>query len=230
MKESKVISLEKIILRMEKLHDTFRYLKKVFREAAKKDLGGLDRDGLVAVMEKLHGEFDLENINGIFEYADVSNAHVIRLKEFLVALTVEYILGKFPLFDSGITSSKLNLISLEEEAQQSHLRVVEGTSAGPESPPVERRGDLRDMLDLIIGAYFLFDTDGDGVIQKANVEKVLEESGHRSGAHPTSSPMLSEDIWKAMDWNEDGSLDFSEFVFAFSGWIDIDGEIDEDAP
>jgi Ca2+-binding EF-hand superfamily protein len=216
---------------MEKLHGTFKYLKKVFNDATNKKLGGLDRDGLVAVMDKLHGELDPELIDGIFLYADVRNAHVIRLKEFLVALTVEYILGKFPLLNLSISSSKMNLLSMAEEAeqrqrQQVELSIVPGEA--PDQPGVltERRGDLRDMLDLIIGAYFLFDTDGLGVLLKANVEKVLEESGHKSGTHPTSSPMLSEQIWKEMDWNEDGSLDFAAFVFEFSGWIDIDGELE----
>ena len=34
--------------------------------------------------------------------------------------------------------------------------------------------------------------------------------------------MLSQQRWKEMDWDSDGSIDFGEFVFTFSGWIDLE--------
>ena len=34
--------------------------------------------------------------------------------------------------------------------------------------------------------------------------------------------LLSEQRWKEMDWDSDGSIDFGEFVITFSGWIDME--------
>ena len=28
--------------------------------------------------------------------------------------------------------------------------------------------------------------------------------------------------WDEMDWNHDGTIEFSEFIYTFSRWVDID--------
>jgi len=34
-----------------------------------------------------------------------------------------------------------------------------------------------------------------------------------------SDVFLNEDRWKELDWDQNGVIDFEEFVFAFSEWI-----------
>jgi Ca2+-binding EF-hand superfamily protein len=49
---------------------------------------------LEIVLKHLNCEIDSENLVELFEYSDVDHSNKINLKEFLVALIVEYILGK----------------------------------------------------------------------------------------------------------------------------------------
>ncbi len=79
------------------------------------------------------------------------------------------------------------------------------------------KGELVEMLSLIVSAYLLFDPAGSGSITKADIDKMISES-HHAGA----GGMLSKERWDEMDWDHNGNIDFAEFVFAFSNWIDLD--------
>ncbi len=79
------------------------------------------------------------------------------------------------------------------------------------------KGELVEMLGLIVSAYLLFDPNASGSITKGDIEKMISES-HHVGA----GSMLSKERWDEMDWDHNGNIDFAEFVFAFSKWIDLD--------
>lgn len=66
----------------------------------------------------------------------------------------------------------------------------------------------------------IFDKEGEGFIRKTSVEKILEESGHKEGG----GHALSDQRWSEMDWDRHGTIDFGEFVFTFSSWVDVDEE------
>ena len=50
------------------------------------------------------------------------------------------------------------------------------------------------MLNLVVSAYLIFDPDGKGFIEKTQVEKMMEEHGHKQG----SNAMLSQQRWSEM--------------------------------
>ena len=175
------LSFEKIILKFEKLKNSFKYLKKLFHDFADPANKSLDMPGLEIVLKHLNCEIDSENLVELFEYSDVYHTHKINLKEFLVALTVEYILGKLNISNVPFSESFFSLLETD-------------ISSNSSSKVIDHRSELKEMLDLIIGGYLLFDVEGEGLIRKSSVEKIMEESGHKAGA----KAMLGEQRWKEM--------------------------------
>ncbi len=80
--------------------------------------------------------------------------------------------------------------------------------------------EIKEMLNLIVSAYLLFDVKGEGLIRKTQVEKILEEAGKKK----TNNSMLSQQRWQQMDWDGNGTIDFAEFIHAFSTWVDVEEE------
>ena len=133
-KENGVFSMEKIILKFNKLKGTCTYLKQLFHSVADKSVEpGLDVAGLTEVMTKLHGEVKSEDIQGLYRFCDVDKSNRIDLKEFLVALTVDHMLGKFPVVDAPDHAA------------------TEGQLANS--------AQLNEYFELIIQAYLLFDPE-----------------------------------------------------------------------
>ena len=81
-----------------------------------------------------------------------------------------------------------------------------------------RKNDsLQANFDLIVHAYLLFDQGGKGYIAKSDVTNMMKEEGAGEGQF-----FLQDERWSEMDWNQDGTIEFSEFVYTFSRWVDID--------
>ena len=223
-KGNEPVSMEKIILKFNSLRGTCTYLKQLFHSVADKSAEpGLDIEGLSEVMTKLHGEVKLEDVQGLYRFCDVDKSNRIDLKELLVALTVDHMLEKFP--------------------------VVEASNNTATEGQLANSSQLNEYFELIIQAYLLFDTDVkvlyvrfidtlfilssedfrffflifidsfiflQGYITKKSVDALIGGFGEKGGG------LLSEQRWKEMDWDSDGSIDFGEFVITFSGWIDME--------
>eukprot|EP01037_Dinobryon_pediforme_P034527 gene34527-40465_t len=152
----------------------------------------------------------MDEILELFDFIDLSATHKISLKEFFCALTVGVVLDAIPILGSSKHSSAL--------PQQQ-------PSKSP-APPIKRsfstllghQNEVGEMLDLVVCAYLIFDPEGKGYIEKTQVEQMMEEHGHKAG----SNAMLSQQRWNEMDWDSNGSIDFAEFVYSFTSWIDID--------
>ncbi len=78
-----------------------------------------------------------------------------------------------------------------------------------------RSSDIHYLVHWIVAAYLLFDTDCTGSISRNNVELMQAQGMAGDG----SDVFLNEDRWKELDWDQNGVIDFEEFVFAFSEWI-----------
>jgi hypothetical protein len=99
-----------------------------------------------------------------------------------------------------------------------------------------RAEDIDMVLNLIVSAYLLFDPHGLGHIDKNSVTNMISEA---KGTEKKNA-MLSQQRWDEMvtcpcalltphltllqDWDANGSIDFPEFVQAFSTWVDLDEE------
>eukprot|EP01039_Chlorochromonas_danica_P009489 gene9489-10480_t len=198
----KQISFEKILLRFDKLRVVLGYVKTIFNEVAEN--GKLDHNGLQMAMKRLDVNMTLEDILDLFDFIDVQETNLITMKEFLVALTIGMVLDAIP---------ALSATPIEP--------------GGPPRPQLKRsfsgllghNSEIKEMLNLIVSAYLIFDPEGKGFIERSGVERLLEEHGAKHGG---GNAMLSQQRWNEMDWDANGTIDFAEFVYAFATWVDIE--------
>lgn len=210
-KSGHTMTFEKILLKFEKLRVVLAYIKAVFISRSGGS-DGLNYDGLKSALKILHGPMEREEIIELFEFVDLDDSKVIEFKEFLVALTVGHVLNIMPVAEKGEANNRA-----PEEGQtlqkKGSLERIDGLTASVE--------EINMVLNLIVSAYLLFDPNGTGAISRESVQGMIEE-----GKGKNSNAMLSQDRWGEMDWDANGSIDFAEFVHAFSSWVDLEGEDD----
>jgi Ca2+-binding EF-hand superfamily protein len=121
------------------------------------------------------------DITDIFEVVDLDDSEIIELKEFLVALTVAHALGL-------ITLSQSQKLIGETDEGNNHISagVAEGLVTG---------NDVKNVCNLIVSAYLLFDPIGQGFITKKGVEKMIAD-GKSKGSD--RNLLLNENRWKEM--------------------------------
>lgn len=207
---NKPTSFEKILLKFDKLRVVLGYVKQIFNEFASD--GKLDTKGLQSCMKRLNAGLTLEEIMDLFDFVDVQASNVITIKEFLVALTVGIVLDVLPALAGPSGAPPAGGGPGEKPALKRSVSGFMGHS-----------NEIKEMLNLIVSAYLIFDPDGKGFIERASVEKMLDEQS--KGPKGTgNNAMLSQQRWNEMDWDANGTIDFAEFVYAFASWVDIDEE------
>jgi len=213
----KPMSFEKILLKFDKLRIVIDYVRAIFNEVATD--GKLDHSGLQSAMKRLEVNMTLDDILDLFDFIDVQETKSISLKEFLVALTIGMVLDVIPALavrKPTDTSISITVPGPEDSSQLLHEKPVIRRSF---SGLMGHNSEIKDMLNLIVNAYLIFDPDGKGYIEKSGVHKLIEEQGSKG-----KNPILSQQRWDDMDWDGNGTIDFAEFVFSFTTWLDIDEE------
>lgn len=204
------ITFEKILLQFEQIRQVLGYVKGVYSKVSID--GNLDAEGFRMAFARLDCHMTKEEIEELLNFVDLDHNHVLNIKEFFVAITIGVALDVMPAFKSN-KSAASNEESEAEEFPKKQFSTLVGHGI-----------EINKMLHLIIQAYLLFDPEGCGRIDRKHVELMLEEHGHKAdGSHD----MLSKERWSEMDWDSDGSIDFAEFVFTFTKWVDIEDESDE---
>ncbi len=222
--QDKPISFEKILLKFDKMRIVLGYVKTVFNQVATE--GKLDHDGLQMAMKRLDVDMNLEDTLDLFDFIDVQETNVVSIKEFLVALTIGMVLDVIP----ALSTAPHPPPPVETSAKSALRRSFSGLMG--------HSGEISEVLNLIVSAYLIFDPEGKGFIEKKGIESMLEEHGHKAGGNA----MLSQQRWNEMvsmllvffnnvshfvptqDWDANGTIDFAEFVYAFTSWVDIDEE------
>lgn len=173
----KPISFEKILLKFDKLRVVLGYVKTIFNEIAVD--GKLDNNGLQAAMKRLDVDMSVEDFLDLFDFIDVQENHIITIKEFLVALTIGMVLDVIPAFQDAPPS----VVETKPAIKRSFSGLL------------GHNHEIREMLNLIVSAYLIFDPDGKGFIEKKNVEQMLDEHGQ---SKKSNNVMLSQQRWNEM--------------------------------
>lgn len=195
------ITFSKIILRVHKLRNVQMHVSQVFRSVAH-GKNNLNFDDLQECMHQLHCELSKEEIIELFDFVDIYESSAVSLHEFWVALTVGYILEAIPGLDSNKNTLKIFEDNNEEQHDSQAIRRFMDMSA-----------QIQELLNLIVMAYFLFDTEGKGFIVQEALGNVL-----------TGDHAVLEARFKEMDCDSNGTIDFGEFVYTFTSWIDAQDE------
>lgn len=173
----KKMSFEKILLKFDKLRSVLGYVKNVFNELATTN-GKLDNDGLQRAMKQLDVDMSLEDMLDLFDFVDLKETKNISLKEFLVALTIGMVLDVIPALQAPATGSGKPILK----------RSISGF--------LGHNSEIKEMLNLIVSAYLIFDPEGKGFIEKAGIESMIEEHGRKHGS--SGNAMLSQQRWNEM--------------------------------
>jgi Ca2+-binding EF-hand superfamily protein len=218
----KPLTFEKILLKFDKLRIVSGYIKAMFNEVAQN--GSLDHAGLECIMKRLGVDMKLDEMLDLFDFINVQEQKTISIKEFLVALAVGMVLDAIPAL---VAPEKLDTNGQPERSVSGFLG---------------HQIEVKDMLNLIVSAYLLFDPTGKGYIERKGIEQMLDEHG---GAGGKNNAVLSQQRWAEMvssivfvstasltyscwcmfqDWDANGTIDFAEFVFSFTSWVDMDEE------
>lgn len=83
--------------------------------------------------------------------------------------------------------------------------------------------DLEATFETLVNAFVFLDKNKDGYVSKNEMIHAINETGERS------SGRIAMKRFEEMDWDKNGMVNFKEFLFAFTSWvgIDDDGEDDE---
>ena len=146
-----------------------------------------------------HNFFIRDEVVELFQFVDIDDSKVIELKEFLVALTVGYVIDSIPTFkhlrrgsNVGTHAHELNATGVRQGSRTDLRNDVQSNSTN--IVPLSEADELKNMLNYIVTAYLLFDPEGVGSIQKESLEKWFEEGGEKSRKNLD----LTEQLWKTM--------------------------------
>ena len=130
---------------------------------------------------------------------DIDSSKVIELKEFLVALTVGYVIDSIPTFMHLRRGSNVGPLNAQITAEGGGIRQGSRTNLNTDMPshstiPLSEADELKNMLNYIVTAYLLFDPEGNGSIEKSSLEKWFEEGGEKTRKNMD----LTDQLWQSM--------------------------------
>jgi len=232
------MTFDRIILKHKALQSCLVTIKQVFLEFANKQTKQIDLQGLKDVMARLHGGGNVST-EEVFNFVDLDSSNSIDLREFLVALTVALVLDDIPALGHSPPLAPLAVADVADVA----AAASDGSTSvpPPPSPPITptvhrmRRSvsnffgqdvQIKDNLNLIVSAYLLCDTLGEGVIRREAVDALIGEKHEgKYGANTGHKAIIANLKWDELEWDhENKTCDFGSFVYTFERWFDLEGE------
>ncbi|KAK3152416.1 hypothetical protein QOZ80_2BG0158590 [Eleusine coracana subsp. coracana] len=85
-------------------------------------------------------------------------------------------------------------------------------------------GQLEPTFETLVESFVFLDKNKDGYVSKSEMIQAINETigGERS------SGRIGMKRFEEMDWDKNGTVTFKEFLFAFTRWVGIDDNEDED--
>ncbi|OMO83854.1 Calcium-binding EF-hand [Corchorus capsularis] len=81
--------------------------------------------------------------------------------------------------------------------------------------------NLEATFETLVDAFVFLDKNKDGYVSKNEMVQAINESGERS------SGRIAMKRFEEMDWDKNGSVNFKEFLFAFTRWVGI-GDLEDE--
>lgn len=80
--------------------------------------------------------------------------------------------------------------------------------------------DLEATFETLVDAFVFLDKNKDGYVSKGEMIQAIDETGERA------SGRIALKRFEEMDWDNNGMVNFKEFLFAFTSWVGIDDDED----
>ncbi|KAJ8598484.1 hypothetical protein CTAYLR_001340 [Chrysophaeum taylorii] len=235
-KQEQKVTFWQILMKAKSLNKTYKRITTVYKSLDANGDGHLDDAELQQMVNELgiSEEVTATDLKNIIELCDIDGDRTISLKEFIVALTILYLLKAVPSIMTQ--TSPYKKVAKPSRDQLDAVRDAQRDDGTASPSPTAAGGkqqvflgcsnDINYLVHWVVAAYLIFDVDCTGHIDKATVQKMQRQNEKENG----SDLFLSEDRWGEIDWDKNGQVDFEEFVFAFSEWIkDFSHDATDDA-
>jgi Ca2+-binding EF-hand superfamily protein len=97
-----------------------------------------------------------------------------------------------------------------------HLYVDMGPSSLGDKIHAQNK-DIKEVLELLVSTYILFEPSASGCISRVEVDRIVKEKQKRDNL----DSFFTSERWDEMGWDSTGKIDFGEFIFHFSAWVDL---------
>ena len=211
-KSERVKSFNQVLTRSHRIRKSLVHIKSVFARFDVDKSNSIDHGELTEALKILGNDVCAEDVEKVFHEADIYDNNKLSQKEFIICLVLGYVLGHL----------KLSNATVKEPTKEAEVPMEEAGEDGYEGHAQE----LKWAFAQIIGTYLLFDEDASGDLSR---DEVMNQLHNKTGvfADKGAQQMMSEERWKELDWDGDGTITFREFAWAFQSWISLDAE-DED--
>ena len=199
---STIKSFDKFIMKFGMIENSFLALRETYNKYKDAEVDGLKRGDLLAAMKELGaGEISESELEDIFFESDMRRDQSLDFNEFVVSLALGYLLGVVP----NITNrASCDVKPVENEMKNDNL-------------------NLAKAFNVVVDAYIFFDKDASGTIRWDELTMIWEGKN----AADKNSKFLNQERWKELDWDQNGTITFQEFLLAFQSWIGVEAEEDE---
>ncbi|KAL7683165.1 putative serine/threonine-protein phosphatase with EF-hands [Plasmopara halstedii] len=213
---------ERIVLQFALVREAFSALRSIYQQLASTDKDGLDFEGLKMALIALGIHINEYDLTEIFYESDMVRDNSLSQNEFVVSLAIAHLLGLITICDTkkgvlGNTSDDVSVptTTIEQQADQREVSKL-----------------INKALDLMVSAYLLFDHDASGTIQTCEVLDQMRQNvtGCNSPRRLErinsgyTSKVIHEERLKELDFDQDGTITFQEFVLTFQRWAGSDDE------
>ncbi|POM81099.1 Hypothetical protein PHPALM_978 [Phytophthora palmivora] len=221
-KKGRATHFERIVLQFTLVRDAFNTLRSIYRQFANAEKDGLDFEGLKAAVNAMGAHIKETDLSEIFYESDMVRDNSLSQNEFVVSLAIAHLLGLITNFDS----IKDSLVHAPEDV----------TLVTPPEEPADDGSSsklIAKALDLMVTAYLLFDNDASGTIQTSEVLEQMRQNTtgpnsprrlERVSSSGISSKAIRDERIKELDFDNDGTITFQEFVLTFQRWVGSDDD------
>ena len=185
----------RVILKFHQVEQAFGTLRSTYEHFKDSATDGIRYEDLKAALIYMEVNVEDNDVKEIFDESDVVEDGSLEFREFVVSLAIAYLLGIIPEFKVGG----------DIEEMSGRIHAISGNA-----------GALAAAFNLIVDAYLMIDKDASGTITWDELDAELSRGNE--GA------FMNKERWKELDWNQDGTITFQEFLLAFSKWVGIDDD------
>ncbi|KAG6623655.1 calcium-binding protein CML22 [Phytophthora cinnamomi] len=222
-KKGRATHFERIVLQFALVRDAFTTIRSIYKQYANAEKDGLDFEGLKSALSAMGAQIKESDMSELFYESDMVRDNSLTQNEFVVSLAIAHLLGLITNFDS----IKNSLVHAPED-----VTLI--------TPPDEQPADqvnasklIAKALDLMVTAYLLFDNDASGTIQTNEVLEQMRQNATGGASSPRrlervasgfSSKAIQDERIKELDFDQDGTITFQEFVLTFQRWAGSDDD------
>ncbi|KAE8726862.1 putative calcium-binding protein CML21 [Hibiscus syriacus] len=226
-KGTAIKSFNSIILKFPKIDVSLRNCRAIFEQFDEDSNGAIDPEELKNCLHKLGVCFTEEEINDLFKACDINQDMGIKFNEFIVLLCLVYLLK-----DNATATEAVSLIFTVCFVFEVLCFIIyptchclgDGMGFSLCLSKKSKMGvpNLEATFETLVDAFVLLDKNKDGYVSKNEMVQAISESGEHS-----SGPIATK-RFEEMDWDKNGAVSFKEFLFAFTTWVGIEDDGDDE--